>query len=152
MNTDSSTNTNSKQWIDRYIAAYFDVTKHLFADIREAIQEELTPEQFQILLFISESRRCNSTELADAFLVGKSSITAIITRLADRGLIDRTRDESDRRQVYLSLTSRGVSVLKEAEQKVQDMVSSYLVHFEEQEVEAFISTFEKLAYLIRREE
>lgn len=81
----------------------------------------------------------------------QSSITAIITRLADRGIIDRTRDESDRRQVYLS-SPRGESVLKEAEQKVQDMVSSYLVHFEEQEVEAFISTFEKLAYLIRREE
>ncbi|GIP21353.1 MarR family winged helix-turn-helix transcriptional regulator [Paenibacillus sp. J22TS3] len=137
-----------KQLIDRYVTALSSVTKRLNYEITKVVQDDMTVDQYQIMYYINAQERCTSTVLADAFCVGKSSITAIITRLVDRGLIERTRDEDDRRLIYLSLTDRGREVYDKADRKVQDMVSSYLTHFNQDEVESFIGTFEKLARLV----
>lgn len=141
-------NRDPKTLINRYIDAEFTVMKHLFNEIGDAIPEQLTPEQFQILCVIDRRGSCTSTDLADIFKVVKSSITAIVTRLVDRGFIARTRDDEDRRLVVLSLTDLGRSIYEQADQTVQDIVSSYLVHFDETEVETFIGTYEKLARLM----
>ncbi|WP_068619471.1 MarR family winged helix-turn-helix transcriptional regulator [Paenibacillus tuaregi] len=137
-----------KQLIDRYVTALSTVTKRLNYEITKVVQDDMTVDQYQIMYYINAQERCTSTVLADAFCVGKSSITAIITRLVDRGLIERTRDEDDRRLIYLSLTDHGREVYDKADRKVQDMVSSYLTHFNQDEVESFIGTFEKLARLV----
>ncbi|MDU2239008.1 MAG: MarR family transcriptional regulator, partial [Paenibacillus sp.] len=60
-------NLESKQLIERYMAAYFEVTKRLNGQIRDIIQEDITMEQFQILKYIAPRGRCTSTELADTF-------------------------------------------------------------------------------------
>lgn len=46
-------NLESKQLIERYMAAYFEVTKRLNGQIRDIIQEDITMEQFQILKYIA---------------------------------------------------------------------------------------------------
>ncbi|MBQ4898879.1 MarR family transcriptional regulator [Paenibacillus sp. Marseille-P2973] len=138
----------SKELIERYMAAYFTVTKRLHGEIREVLQDDLTMDQFQIIDYIVVRGNVTSTELAESFAVGKSSITAIITRLADKGILERTRDEDDRRVVYLSLTDRGLDNYKKAQAKIMETVSTYLVHFGHDEVEGFISVFEKLANLL----
>lgn len=138
----------SKELIERYMAAYFTVTKRLHGEIREVLQDDLTMDQFQIIDYIVTRGNVTSTELAESFAVGKSSITAIITRLADKGILERTRDEDDRRVVYLSLTDRGLDNYKKAQAKIMETVSTYLVHFGQDEVEGFIRVFEKLANLL----
>lgn len=105
-------------------------------------------EQFQILKYISSRGRCTSTELADAFGVGKSSITAMITRMVDKGLLQRTRDQDDRRVVYLTMTEQGQRNYDIVQDQIISTVSKYLVHFEADEVEGFISAFERLARLV----
>lgn len=145
---DSEVNLESKQLIERYMAAYFEVTKRLNGQIRDIIQEDITMEQFQILKYIAPRGRCTSTELADTFAVGKSSITAMITRMVDKGLLHRTRDEEDRRVVYLTMTEQGKHNYDVVQEQIMNTVSTYLVHFDADEVEGFISAFEKLARLI----
>ncbi|AWB44236.1 MarR family transcriptional regulator [Paenibacillus sp. CAA11] len=135
-------------WYNRYMEACFAVTRRTNAEIMEAVHDDLTSDQYQILRYIVQKGRCTSTELSETFRVGKSSITAMITRLVDRGVLERTRDEADRRLVYLSLTEHGNSVFDQAELKVQELILSYLDHFDRQEVETFIATFEKLARLV----
>lgn len=138
-------------WYNRYMEASMLVTRRMNEEMLEEAPGNMTSEQYQILRYIFKNGECTSTELSDTFRVGRSSVTAMITRLADRGLLARRRDESDRRMVYLSLTPEGRQYFSAAEDKVQQVVSSYLNHFEEQEVEAFIATFEKLANLLGRE-
>lgn len=103
----------------------------------------------QILRLINAQEKCTSTYLAENFCVGKSSITAIINRLVNAGIIERTPDENDRRQMYLSMTEYGRNVYEAAEKQVQEIVAPYLLHFEEKEIEMFITMFEKLATLIQ---
>lgn len=138
-----------QHWIDRYIDAYMGVTRQINAQIKDNMAECLTNDQFLIMRLINSQEPCTSTYLAEAVAVGKSSITAIINRLAEAGFIERTRDESDRRQVYLSLTEKGKSTYHAAEKQVQEVISPYFSHFEEQDIEKFITMFEKLALLMQ---
>lgn len=142
----------AQHWINRYVDAYLVVTRQINARIRDSIAEGLTNDQFIILRLINSQELCTSTYLAEAVAVGKSSITAIINRLVDAGLIERTRDENDRRQVYLSLTEQGSQIYLTAEKRVQEVISPYLMHFEEKDIEMFIMMFEKLAFLMQERE
>ncbi|MFC7679730.1 MarR family winged helix-turn-helix transcriptional regulator [Paenibacillus sp. GCM10028914] len=140
--------STTESWIKRYIAADMMVSRRIHADTRDGIGVELTREQYQVMCLIHSNERCTSTILADILFVGKSSITAIVNRMVTRNWIERTRDEEDRRIVYLTLTDSGRRVYKKAENQLQSLVSSYLTHFDEGEVEHFITLYEKLARLM----
>ncbi|MEK3793985.1 MarR family transcriptional regulator [Paenibacillus sp. FSL R7-0204] len=140
---------DADEWINRYVDAYMVVTRQINARLRDIFGEGLTTDQFLILRLISGQERCTSTYLAEAVAVGKSSITAIINRLDEAGMIQRTRDENDRRQVYLTMTEYGESVYKTSEMQMQQVISPYLFHFEDHNIELFITMFEKLAFLMQ---
>jgi DNA-binding MarR family transcriptional regulator len=134
--------------IDRYVSVSFDVEKKAGSLIKGQIGDDLTTDQLYILRYIHQARECTSSELADAFDVNKSAITAIITRLTDRGLILRTRDENDRRVVYLTLTEEGKAIHQKMNEKVHLLVKSIITQFEESEIKSFIETYEKLARIL----
>ncbi|WP_419875690.1 MarR family winged helix-turn-helix transcriptional regulator [Candidatus Pristimantibacillus sp. PTI5] len=134
-----------KDIIDRYEAANFLVNRRLNAMIRELMPDDLTVDQFSTLRYLRSREKCTSSELADIFCVGKSSITAIITRLFDKNLIERLPDEKDRRVIYLALTQEGKQVCDRMEDKIHVLLAKYIERFPEQEAMKFIETFEKLA-------
>ncbi|MGM0883515.1 MAG: MarR family winged helix-turn-helix transcriptional regulator [Bacillota bacterium] len=133
------------QIIERYEQANFVVNRRLNAMFREQMPEGLTVDQFAVLRYLCTRERCTSSELADIFCVGKSSITAIVTRLTDKKLIKRLPDDKDRRVIYLALTDEGVKMCEIMLERLQPMLANYLKHFDEQEALNFIETFEKLA-------
>ncbi|WP_236329294.1 MarR family winged helix-turn-helix transcriptional regulator [Paenibacillus auburnensis] len=142
----------AEQWINRYLDAYLVVTRQVSTRIKERILEGLTNDQFMILRLIKGQEMCTSTYLAEAVCVGKSSITAIINRLVEAGMIERTRDENDRRLVYLSLTELGKQGFEVADKQVKEVISPYLFHFAEEDIEKFITMFEKLAFLMQEKQ
>jgi len=72
--------------------------------------------------------------------------------MADKGLIKRTRDENDRRVVYLTLTEEGNTLYQNCQEKIQFLVESIITQFEESEIKNFIITFEKLAEILANKE
>ncbi|MED4205180.1 MarR family transcriptional regulator [Neobacillus mesonae] len=138
-------NNMIQELINRYISISFQVHKKAESLIKCQIGNDLTNDQHYILRYIHQAGSCTSTELAEVFEVNKSAITAIINRMADRNLIDRTRDENDRRVVYLTLTKEGIELYQKAQEKIRLLVESIITQFEEPEITAFIDTYEKLA-------
>lgn len=143
--------TALKQIVDRYERASFTVNRRLNVLMRDMMPEDLTIDQFSILRYMCSSGKCTSSELSDTFCVGKSSITAIISRLFDKGLIRRIPDDKDRRVTYLELTDEGLRVTGEMEQKIFMLLTRYMGRFEPKEAETFIATFEKLASVLNEE-
>ncbi|MGM7722623.1 MarR family transcriptional regulator [uncultured Metabacillus sp.] len=135
--------------INRYLSVSFSVTKKGENLIKDSIGEEITNDQHYTLRYIHQAGTCTSTELAEVFEVKKSAITAIINRLTDKELIKRTRDENDRRVIYLTLTEKGEALYKKTEDKICNLVGSILTSFEESEIVAFIETYEKLDRLLK---
>lgn len=137
--------------LGRYEAASFTVNKRFGALIKEQLQDVLTNDQHMTLSYIKRFGSCTTTELAEAFCVHKSAITAIVTRLAEKGYIDRIRDQKDRRIVYLSLTEEGLKVFQWADEKVFEVVAPFLKVFSEEEIESFLNLYEKLASVLNEE-
>lgn len=140
---------DAEQWINRYVEAYMVVTRQINSRLRDIFGEGLTSDQFRILRLIGGQEKCTSTYLAEAVAVGKSSITAIINRLDEAGMIQRTRDENDRRQVYLTMTERGKDVYETSQKQMNELISPYLFHFDDKDIEHFVVMFEKLAFLMQ---
>ncbi|MCD1260609.1 MarR family transcriptional regulator [Paenibacillus athensensis] len=137
-----------KQLINRYEMAMFTVNRRANAMIRDMMPDNLTSDQLATLRYIRQRGKCTSTELADIFCVGKSSITAIITRLHDKELIVRQPDDRDRRVIYVMLTAEGERYADEMQTQIETLMSRYLHQFSEEEALRFMETFEKLAKLL----
>jgi DNA-binding MarR family transcriptional regulator len=58
--------------------------------------------------------------LSNAVHVSQATMTGILDRLEQRGLIQRTRDAVDRRTVTITLTAEGTKLLKNAPSLLQD--------------------------------
>ncbi|MFF2890259.1 MarR family winged helix-turn-helix transcriptional regulator [Paenibacillus sp. NPDC057967] len=138
-----------KSLIHRYEIANFIVERGLHVKVKDLMPEELTVDQFKTLRFLRHNVNSTASELAQFFCVGKSSITAIITRLSDKGLIDRIQDDDDRRVIHLKLTEEGERISSLLEERVQNVLADIIEHFDEKEAIAFIETFEKLAKVVK---
>ncbi|MCS0673267.1 MarR family winged helix-turn-helix transcriptional regulator [Cytobacillus firmus] len=135
---------NIKDLVDRYITVSFSVEKKAASLVKNQIGSDLTNDQHFTLRYINQVGSCTSSELAEVFDVKKSAITAMITRMWEKGLILRTRDENDRRVVYLTLTEKGNELYIKAEEKIHNLVESLINRFDQAEIQQFIETFEKL--------
>ncbi|WP_245657544.1 MarR family winged helix-turn-helix transcriptional regulator [Herbidospora mongoliensis] len=68
----------------------------------------LTPQQGQLLCALM-SRPYRMSELGTTMRLAKSSLTELVDRTAQRGLVERESDPSDGRVVRVALTEQGVS-------------------------------------------
>jgi DNA-binding MarR family transcriptional regulator len=80
--------------------------------IRFESTHEVPPHQFSVLARLQEAPRTPG-ELAEIERVSAPSMTRTVAALVERGLVARTPDPSDGRQVILSLTDEAKRVLKE---------------------------------------
>ncbi|MDF1509130.1 MarR family transcriptional regulator [Robertmurraya sp. DFI.2.37] len=141
-------NDNIQQLVNRYVDVSFSVTKKAEALITEQLGSKLTHDQLYIIRYINRVGSCTSTALAEEFEVKKSAITAIINRLWEKGFIQRTRDEKDRRVVYLTLTEKGEELFWRIDKRIQQLVEELISQFEPSEIEQFIETYEKLNHAL----
>lgn len=140
-----------KDLIHRYEEVFFTVYKKIASDIREHLGSHLTPDQHYILRCIKKYEPCTSTKLAELFFVNKGAITAIVDRLRLKGLVERVIDPRDRRVIVLKLTEKGYDIYAKGEEKVHQVVQSYLTQLDEREMVTFIETYEKLAAIVKRD-
>ncbi|WP_077324937.1 MarR family winged helix-turn-helix transcriptional regulator [Virgibacillus siamensis] len=142
--------------LKKLIGRYQDATNSIYRNVnimmKEKIHSDITTDQFSTLQYIQQHEKCTSTEIAQTFGVGKSAVTAQITRLYEKGLIKRVRDQKDRRNVYLYVTEKGIDLITYTEKEIYAEIGKYLGHFEEEEITTFIHSLEKLAAIMERED
>ena len=76
----------------------------------------VAPHQYSVLCRLVEEPRTPG-ELAEIEKVSAPSMTRTVAALVDRGLVARTADPDDGRQVILSLTAEAQTLLKEIQRK-----------------------------------
>lgn len=139
--------------IRRYKDVSFRVHRRLNTLLHKSIgNEDITLDQYLTLSYLRENGRVTSSELADTFCVGRSSITAIITRLFNKNLIERIPDAKDRRVTYLALTDVGIKLADTVDERIRERLSAVMKHFVRTEALQFIETLEKLADVLETEE
>ena len=92
----------------------------------------VAPHQFSVLCRLEEAPRTPS-ELAEIERVSGPSMTRTVAALVERGLVERTDDPADRRQVILSLTSDATTLLKDIRRKRDAWMSVRVSHLTPEE-------------------
>jgi DNA-binding MarR family transcriptional regulator len=80
--------------------------------MRGAPIRRITPGQLAILILIDRNPDMTQQRLCDGIRVEKSTLVVRLHRLVERGLIQRVRSTTDRRQNLLKLTKKGSVALK----------------------------------------
>jgi DNA-binding MarR family transcriptional regulator len=69
--------------------------------------------------------RLRMVDIADLLTIGKSAVTKTVDRLEQRGLLERHRDNQDRRIVHAGLTADGAKAFARAQPVFADSVARY---------------------------
>ncbi|WP_375482020.1 MarR family winged helix-turn-helix transcriptional regulator [uncultured Jatrophihabitans sp.] len=98
--------------------AYIESTKIVADALDRQLQRDsdMPHAYFEVLVRLSESpeRTMRMSELADITLSSRSRLSHAIARLEDRGWVERTNCETDRRGQNATLTDEGFAVLAAA--------------------------------------
>jgi len=70
----------------------------------------LTSSQFKVLIIVGQFKSDTPVELCRHLPLDSGSMTRMLDRLEQKGLIQRVRSETDRRQVKLELTEEGEKI------------------------------------------
>ena len=80
--------------------------------VRVGMEEvTVTRRQREILTLVSQRRRVCIGDLGSLLGVSYVAVIKIVNRLERKQLVERVRDEWDRRRVFVNLTSAGWSIL-----------------------------------------
>jgi DNA-binding MarR family transcriptional regulator len=94
----------------------------------------LTMPQFLALMIVkAHGGRCPMGDLAEAAEQCSATMTGIVDRLANMGLVQRERDPSDRRSILVSLTEQGEALLETAKSGRTERARQLLSHFTPEE-------------------
>lgn len=102
--------------------------------VRFESDDALAPHQFSVLARLEDSPRTPG-ELAEIERVSAPSMTRTVAGLVERGLVARTDDPADRRQVIVSITREGASLLKEVRRRRDAWMSVRVSHLDREEQE-----------------
>jgi MarR family transcriptional regulator, organic hydroperoxide resistance regulator len=113
--------------------------------------DEITDTQYIVLRSLRKGS-CNTSYLAQILGVTLSAITALINRLHRMGFVTRERQEQDRRQVWISITPKGMQVLRDVEERRNLLLAVYLSRVPESERLQLLQLLQRALELFERED
>lgn len=105
----------------------------------------ITVPQRLVLRIVGRFPGMPSGEVASILHIHPSTLTGIIARLCQRGLLQRRDDPRDRRRALLALTSRGRELDVDEDSAIDSTVARVLASGVPSEIEAIRNVFTRLA-------
>ncbi len=108
----------------------------------------LTPVQMRVLKLLEADGQSTPKEIATQLRVAQATITALIDRLAAKGMVERKRSDHDRRQMNIFITPLGREVLDRAPDPLQDQFVSEYEKLPDWEQAMIVAALERVADLL----
>ena len=84
-------------------------------------------------------------QIAEALGVAVSTPTRTIDRLLEKGFVNRTVGEKDRRQLLIELTPKGKKLLEDIDKENLEIIRKMLKGLSDEEIETFIKILSKIS-------
>lgn len=111
--------------------------------------QTLTMRQYQAMILLSVHKNLTISDMCEKLTLAPSTGTELINRLLQLDYIEKQTASEDRRIHGLSISILGKKVLKERQQQIVNMLSSFLESFNENEVEELIHSFRSIYILMQ---
>jgi DNA-binding MarR family transcriptional regulator len=108
----------------------------------------LTGPQLVILNHIAGHPSLSVTQLARSSSLSQATVTDILNRLEKRELVERMRDDLDRRRVMIRITDKGRDILSQVPPPLQEMFVSRYTHLAEWEQLMILSALKRIVGLM----
>lgn len=109
----------------------------------------ITPPQFVALQWLDESGDMTIGDLSTKMYLAFSTTTDLVDRMEKNELVQRVRDEQDRRVVRIHLLPEGERIIQEVIAKRQNYLRDILAHFDDVEGQDLIRLLQKLHLLMK---
>lgn len=114
----------------------------------------LTPAQLRVLQILGSGNGAgfSSKTLATRMGVSQATVTALVDRMVARGLVERVRSETDRRQTNITLTAAGENALEIAPDALQQRYVAAFENLQDWEQAQLIASLERIASMLDAED
>ncbi len=120
---------------------------------RNLIQSHgLTGPQALLLTEIVRSRVLTGSELAKRVSLSQATVTDVVKRLEGRGLLERSRDTSDKRKMILRATVQGEALVKQSVPLLQERFQNRLNELKKWEQNQLLSSLQRIAEMMNAED
>jgi DNA-binding MarR family transcriptional regulator len=138
---------------EQVIVALRRITRAIDLHSRLLLQKNgLTIPQLAALQAIQGLQPITVGALAREIHLGPATVTGILGRLENRGLVNRTRGDLDRRSVVVQLTDEGAKLVAEAPSLLQDQFRRELAKLQEWEQTMILATLQRIASMMDAED
>ena len=109
----------------------------------------ITPPQFVALQWLHESGDMTIGDLSNKMYLAFSTTTDLVDRMEKNELVQRVRDEQDRRVVRIHLLPEGERIIQEVIEKRQNYLRDLLQEFAVDEAQELLKLLKKLHLLMK---
>jgi DNA-binding MarR family transcriptional regulator len=122
------------------------VMRELRLAARDAEQRAgIPPAEHDVLMHLADEKVGSLSALAERTHTDLSSVSVVVSRLAERGLLRRTVDAADRRRLVIELTPAGRAVVRRAPESTRSRFAHAVSRLSRREQRTTNDTLERLA-------
>ena len=110
--------------------------------LQKGRKSELSPVALSMLYTVT-MKKARMNDVAEAYGIRKSTASRHIDNLEKKGLVRRSRDEADRRIIYVVPTAKGKSLIAENEKKLAKYVEKGMARLRPAEQEKLVELLVK---------
>ncbi len=132
----------------RIMTSYNDISKAI--NPKGLLKINLTSAQIKLLTCFSNKAELTMTELSNNLAVSMPTMTAMVDRLVNSKMVERERNNIDRRVVRVKLTDAGEKILKKLVRIRRKEMEKILMNLSEGEMESYLTSIEVVARLLAK--
>ena len=117
-----------------------------------ARKSELTASQLLLIQYLEENGAALPSAIARTIDLKQATVTVLVNKLEDAGLVTRRRDIEDRRRVWVELTDAGRAAWEKSPDLLQNRFERGFEGLEEWEQAMIVAALERVASLLNAEE
>jgi len=116
-----------------------------YVDVKFLEENEISYQQFLVLLMMDRiGVAATGSQIANMLERNPNTLSMILDRMMDAGLVQRERNMKDRRLVRIVMTQKGKNKLKKTAESGWKIIEQLTETFTQEELETFISLTKKL--------
>ena len=109
---------------------------------------KVTAPQLLLMQAIQHQEAAIISELAQTVSLSQATVTSILDRLEQRGLVVRQRSVQDKRKVHIHLTDAGLGILKSAPTALQHQFVEKFAVLHDWEQSMIIASLQRIAHMM----